>query len=63
MLELDIRPKKIFFKGTVDSATAVDEMAEKLKTIDCVEAVQKGAITEVADGAKQFTLNVSSKCP
>lgn len=63
VLELDIRPKKIFFKGTVDSATAVDEMAEKLKTIDCVESVQKGAITEVADGAKQFTLNVSSKCP
>jgi type IV pilus assembly protein PilM len=61
--ELDIRPKKTFIKGTVDSAAMVDEMASKLKEIDCFEEVTKGAITEVSGGAKQFTLSVGSKCP
>jgi type IV pilus assembly protein PilM len=61
--ELDIRPKKTFIKGTVDSAAAVDEMAAKLKEIDCFEEVTKGAITEVSGGAKQFTLTIGAKCP
>jgi Tfp pilus assembly PilM family ATPase len=61
--ELDIRPKKTFIKGTVDSGAAVDEIAAKLKEIDCFEDVTKGAITEVAAGAKQFTLTVDAKCP
>jgi hypothetical protein len=61
--ELEIRPKKTFIKGTADTAAAVDEIAAKLKEIDCFEEVTKGAITEVSDGSKQFTLNVTSKCP
>jgi Tfp pilus assembly PilM family ATPase len=61
--EIDIKPKKTFIKGTVDSATAVDEIAERLKEIDCYDEVTKGAVTEVSDEAKQFTLNVGSKCP
>ena len=61
--ELEIRPKKTFLKGTVDTAAAVDEMAAKLKEIDCFDEVNKGAITEVAGGAKQFTLNIGAKCP
>ena len=61
--ELEIRPKKGFIKGTVDTAAAVDEIAAKLKTIDCVEDVSKGAITEVTGGAKQFTLTIGAKCP
>ena len=61
--ELDIRPKKTFIKGTVDSGAAVDEIAAKLKEIDCFEEVTKGAITEVSEGGKQFTLNIASKCP
>jgi general secretion pathway protein L len=63
VLELDIRPKKTFIKGTVDSAAAVDEMATKFKEIDCFEEITKGSITEVSGGAKQFTLNITSKCP
>lgn len=63
VIELEIRPKKTFIKGTVDSGAAVDEMSGKLKEIDCFEEVTKGAITEVSGGAKQFTLNVSTKCP
>jgi len=61
--ELEIRPKKTFIKGTVDTAAAVDEIAGKLKEIDCFDEVTKGAITEVSGGAKQFTLNVATKCP
>jgi Tfp pilus assembly PilM family ATPase len=61
--EIDIKPKKTFIKGTVDSATAVDEIAEKLKEIDCYDEVTKGAVTEVSGETKQFTLNVGAKCP
>jgi type IV pilus assembly protein PilM len=61
--ELDIRPKKTFIKGTVDTATAVDEIAERLKDIDCYEDVTKGSVTEVSGDAKQFTLTVAAKCP
>jgi type IV pilus assembly protein PilM len=61
--ELDIRPKKTFIKGTADSGAAVDEIAAKLKEIDCFEDVTKGAITEVSEGGKQFSLNINSKCP
>jgi general secretion pathway protein L len=61
--ELDIRPKKTFIKGTVDSAAAVDEISNKLKEIECFEEVTKGAITEVSDGGKQFTLTITSRCP
>jgi hypothetical protein len=61
--ELEIRAKKTFIKGTVDSATAVDEISDRLKEIDCYDEVTKGAVTEVSDGAKQFTLNVGAKCP
>jgi type IV pilus assembly protein PilM len=61
--ELDIRPKKTFIKGTVDTAKAVDDMATKLKEIDCVEDVSKGSITEVSGGSKQFTLTIGAKCP
>jgi type IV pilus assembly protein PilM len=66
--ELEIRPKKTFIKGTADTAAAVDDIAARLKEIECFEEVTKGAITEVsgganADGAKQFTLTIASKCP
>jgi hypothetical protein len=38
-------------------------MLAKLKEIDCVEEVNKGAITEVSGGSKQFTLTIGAKCP
>jgi general secretion pathway protein L len=61
--ELDIRPKKTFIKGTTDSGAAVDEIATKLKEIDCFDDVTKGAITEVSGGEKQFTLTINTRCP
>lgn len=63
VMELDIRPKKTFLKGTVDSAAAVDEIGSKLKEIECYEEVSKGAITEVSGGGKQFTISINAKCP
>jgi type IV pilus assembly protein PilM len=61
--DLDIRPKKTTVKGTIDSAAAVDEIVAKLKGIECFEDISKGPITEVAGGAKQFSLSIASKCP
>ena len=61
--DLDIRPKKTTIKGTIDSAAAVDEIVAKLKEIECFEDISKGPITEVADGAKQFSLSIAAKCP
>jgi general secretion pathway protein L len=63
--ELDIRPKKTTIRGTVDSAAAVDEMVGRLREIECYsgEEISKGPITEVSGGAKQFLLNINSKCP
>ena len=61
--DLDIRPKKTTIKGTIDSAAAVDEIVAKLKEIDCFEDISKGPITEVAGGAKQFSLAIVAKCP
>jgi hypothetical protein len=61
--DLDIRPKKTTVKGTIDSAAAVDEIVAKLKEIECFEEISKGPITEVAGGAKQFSLSIAAKCP
>ncbi len=61
--DLDIRPKKVTMKGTIDSAAAVDEIVAKLKGIECFEDISKGPITEVSGGAKQFSLTIASKCP
>ena len=61
--DLDIRPKKTSIKGTIDSAAAVDEIVARLKEIECFEDISKGPITEVAGGARQFSLVINSKCP
>jgi hypothetical protein len=61
--DLDIRPKKTTMKGTIDSAAAVDEIVAKLKEIECFGEISKGPISEVAGGAKQFSLTIDSKCP
>jgi general secretion pathway protein L len=61
--QIDIRPKKVFIEGTVDSAAAVDEMVAKLNEIECFEEITRGSINEVSGGQKKFTLNIASKCP
>jgi hypothetical protein len=61
--DLDIKSKKTSIKGTVDSAAALDEVVAKLKEIDCFEEINKGPLTEVSGGGKQFSLAINSKCP
>jgi type IV pilus assembly protein PilM len=62
--EIDIKAKKTVIRGTVDSAAAVDEMMTALKSVECFgDDITKGAINETSGGAKQFTLNINSKCP
>jgi general secretion pathway protein L len=64
VLELDIKPKKTFIKGTITSAAAVDEIVTSLKTIGCFEDIQKGPIQNVVgQDVKQFTLTIAGKCP
>jgi hypothetical protein len=61
--DLEIKSKKTSIKGTVDSAASLDDVVAKLKEIDCFEEINKGPLTEVSGGAKQFSLTINSKCP
>src|SRR5262249_17468252 len=68
--ELEIKPKKTYLKGTVDSASAVDDIVAGLAKIPCFanekgDAIQKGSITnEVGQQElKRFTVSINSKCP
>jgi general secretion pathway protein L len=76
VLELDIKPKKVYLKATAESAQQVDDLVAALEKIDCFEKVEKGKISSVTarpsgEGAKddkpaemkQFTLNITSTCP
>jgi general secretion pathway protein L len=74
--ELDIKPKKVYLKGTAESAQQVDDIVAALEKVDCFEKVEKGKISSVTarpsgdntagDGPKemkQFTINISGSCP
>ena len=61
--DMEIKTKKTSIKGTVDSAAALDDVVAKLKEIECFEEINKGPLTEVTGGAKQFSLTINSKCP
>jgi general secretion pathway protein L len=76
ILELDIKPKKVYLKGTTESTQQVDDLVAALEKIECFEKVEKGKISSVTarpsgdntanDGPKelkQFTLNISGSCP
>jgi general secretion pathway protein L len=61
--DLEIKSKKTSIKGTIDSAASLDDVVAKLKEVDCFEEINKGPLTEVSGGAKQFSLTINSKCP
>jgi general secretion pathway protein L len=76
ILELDIKPKKTYLKGTVETGAQFDELADELAKIECFEHVEKGKLSTVTappsgDNAagdkprelKQFTLNITTTCP
>jgi general secretion pathway protein L len=74
--ELDIKPKKVYLKGTAESAQQVDDLVAALEKIECFDKVEKGKISSVtarpsgdsstSEGPrelKQFTINISGSCP
>jgi hypothetical protein len=76
VLELDIKPKKVYLKATAESAQQVDDLVASLEKIDCFEKVEKGKISSVTARPsgenpkndppaelKQFTLNINTTCP
>jgi hypothetical protein len=63
ILQLDIKPKKTYMKGNIDSGAAVDDIVAGLKQIDCFEEITKGPISGVSGGAVSFSLTINSHCP
>jgi general secretion pathway protein L len=74
ILELTIKQKKVYLKGTAESAAQVDDLAAALEKVDCFEKVEKGKISSVtarpsgdskeekAGDLKQFDLTINSAC-
>jgi hypothetical protein len=61
VLELEIEPKKTYFKAIADSSATIDAVDKKLKEIDCFGEIQRGRVDTVNDG-KQFTMTIATKC-
>ncbi|MGZ3425238.1 MAG: pilus assembly protein PilM, partial [Polyangia bacterium] len=74
--ELDIKPKKTYIKGTVETAAEFDDLTTELAKIDCFEHIEKGKVSTVTappsgDNAagdkprelKQFDLTITTTCP
>ncbi|MGZ3442058.1 MAG: hypothetical protein ACXVDD_21210, partial [Polyangia bacterium] len=74
--ELDIKPKKTYIKGTVETAAQFDELWQELAKIECFENIEKGKLSTVTappsgDNAagdkprelKQFDLTITTTCP
>jgi general secretion pathway protein L len=76
ILELDIKPKKVYLKATAGSAQEIDDLAAALEKIECFDKVEKGKISSVTSRPsgentanegpkemKQFTLTINGSCP
>jgi hypothetical protein len=75
ILELEIKPKKVYIKGTVETGAQVDELAAALGKIDCFDTIEKGKVSQVtavpsgdnptnekARELRQFTLDIKTTC-
>lgn len=47
--ELDIKPKKIYLKGTVETAAQFDELVTELHKIECFDRIEKGKLSIVTE--------------
>jgi hypothetical protein len=61
VLELEVEPKKVYFKAIADSSATIDAVDKKLKEIDCFGDIQRGRVDTVNDG-RQFTMTIATKC-
>lgn len=59
---IDIKPGKIYLKGTADSLSAVGNIVKALKKVSCFKDVASGKISGVSGERKQFSLTITSKC-
>jgi general secretion pathway protein L len=62
VVELEIKPKKTFIRGTAESHSDVEDVVTALKTIPCFEEVKQGRTQDVGK-VKEFTLDIRSRCP
>jgi general secretion pathway protein L len=77
ILELDIKPKKVYLKATAETAQQVDDLTDALSKIECFEEIQKGKLSSVQGPApppdkdgkegtraelKQFDLTIKTTC-
>ena len=72
VLELEIKPKKVYIKATTASAKEIDALVEALKLVECFGEIQKGKVASITgpggpDGKekvelKQFTLTIETTC-
>lgn len=74
--ELEIKPKKTYMKGTVETAAQFDDLYNELAKIDCFEHIEKGKLSSVTAKPsgdnptdekprelKQFDLTITTTCP
>ena len=75
--ELDIKPKKTYLKGTVETAAQLDDLQAELAKIECFGEISKDKVQTVTappsgepkEGenkpreVKQFSLNIPTTCP
>jgi general secretion pathway protein L len=74
--QLEIKPKKTYIKGTVETAAQVDDLVAELKKIECFETIETGKISAVTAPPsgdnptaekprelRQFDLTITSTCP
>lgn len=60
---LDIEAGKTRLRGTADSRAAVGKIIEALNQVPCFsDGVKAGRISEVAEGKKEFSLDIMTKC-
>jgi general secretion pathway protein L len=59
---LDVKPSKTYVRGEAMSGSDVGKVIEALEEEDCFAEVSAGKISEVAEGKKQFSLTIQTKC-
>jgi len=59
---LDIKTGKTFFTGTSDTRRAIGDLVQALEKIECFDKVTQGKVSQVAEGKKQFSLTINTKC-
>lgn len=60
--KLEIKSGKTFITGTADTRSAIGDVVKALEDNECFTKVNSGAISDVAEGKKQFSITIDTKC-